>query len=106
MTNKQAKILWEDLIERGTIKYAIKKLAMDREKANIFLMHSMPEMFVDKDINIINKKKLEKLKKRNAKISKIIKNKQSLDTTLSIGILVYLMIVTPIFILITYIIHF
>jgi hypothetical protein len=106
MTKKQAKILWEDLIERGTIKYAIKKLKMDAEKANIFLMYSIPEMFVDKDINILNKKKLEELKKRNIEISEIIKSKKSLNIALSIGILIYIAIVAPILILTTYIIHF
>ena len=100
MVKKTARKLWEDILINGTAKKSIKDLSLNKEHVNFFISHTMPEMFVDKDINILYTKKAKELEEEQGETAKKVKRKKIANLFWFIGISLYLIIVAPILLLI------
>lgn len=106
MTNRQAKTIWEDVLINGSANNTIAELGISKKEAKIFLAHTMPEMFVEDEINKINKKKIKELKVRYKRIEQLLKEKRIENVMVAIGIFFYFFSTVSILLLIAYLKYF
>lgn len=105
MTLSACKGVWEDLVINHSVQNAQEKLKISDQDIHFITNYTMPEMFIDGELNKVHKNRKKELAKEHARLDKMRKQKKRNIVIYKIMLVIYVFIMLPILAIFAYIMN-